>query len=136
MVVISVSLVVKNLFLRMTGFRRVTYTLLMSHKSSLVTSMSYRTKQFCLHMVFRRCIHNEVYSQILHLYSHEIPKHWSSKWWQRWADYLTVIYVSDIFIILNYEIFDSRLCYKLAFEYFTYFCHLCRGRNHKKWGQW
>lgn len=79
LVVISVSLV-KNLFLRMTGFRRVTYTLLMSHKSSLVTSMSYRTKQFCLHMVFRRCIHNEVYSQILRLYSHEIPKHWSSKW--------------------------------------------------------
>lgn len=33
-------------------------------------------------------------------------KYWSSKWKQRQADYLTVVYVSNIFIILNYKIFE------------------------------
>lgn len=41
---ISISLLVKNLFLRMMSFRRVAYTLLMSHKSFLVTSVSYLAK--------------------------------------------------------------------------------------------
>lgn len=40
-IVISVSHIVKNLFLRMTRFRRVTST---TDKSSLVTSVSYMTK--------------------------------------------------------------------------------------------
>lgn len=42
--VISLSLVVKNLFLRIMRFGRATYIMLMSHKSSLVTSVSYLTK--------------------------------------------------------------------------------------------
>lgn len=44
LIVMSVPVVVSNSFLRIMRFRRVTSILLMSHKSSLITSVSYLTK--------------------------------------------------------------------------------------------